>query len=371
MKIAVYAICKDEKANIQDFIKNTIDADLVVIADTGSTDGTQTELRQVESDRVKFYEMVMPFFRFDYARNFALNQIPKDIDYCLFLDLDERLEQGWYQKLIKALQERPNEVNTTLVQAVDENGEVKESFYQLKCHQRDNYTWRYPCHEVLMTDIENPISVSADIKVYHNPDMNKEREYLPLLEVGAKERPDDQRTLYYYGRALYSAGRYLEAIEYLDQGVDAPYMQWTKQKAACYKYLALSHHEMTGFSSAEYYYLQYLSLSLDEAEAFYEVAYAYYDERSFEMAKALCLRLLKLAQTNQKTDNFIYRDLDCWTWKPYDLLAYISFELKDYMGYLNNAAKAVELFPGEDERLKGNLLDAYNHVQTTQENTDG
>lgn len=370
MKIAVYAICKNEIDNVEGFMKNTLDADYVYITDTGSTDGTQSLLRDWQDDRLQFFEMVMPFFRFDYARNFCLNQIPQDIDYCLFLDLDERLEDGWYEKLIRALKDSPDSVYMDLIQSVDENNEPLSSFYQLKCHKRTNFTWRYPCHEVLITDIDDSISVSTEIKVYHNPS-DTERNYLPLLEVGAQERPDDQRTLYYYGRALYAEKRYIEAIEHLDKALDAPYMQWIKQKASCYKYLALSHHELSGFSSAEYYYLQYLSLSLDEAEAFYEVAMAYYDEKSFEMSKALCLRLIKLAQTNQKTDNFIYRDLECWTWKPYDLLAYLCYELGDYNGYLVNAVKAVELNP-TDDRLKANALDAYNHVHPNeQENSDG
>ena len=41
MKIAIYAISKNEKQFVQRFCESAADADLVVIADTGSTDNTK------------------------------------------------------------------------------------------------------------------------------------------------------------------------------------------------------------------------------------------------------------------------------------------------------------------------------------------
>ncbi len=40
MKIAVYAISKNESQFVQRFCESASDADLILIADTGSTDGT-------------------------------------------------------------------------------------------------------------------------------------------------------------------------------------------------------------------------------------------------------------------------------------------------------------------------------------------
>ena len=40
MKIAVYAISKNESQFVERFCKSAVDADLIVIADTGSTDNT-------------------------------------------------------------------------------------------------------------------------------------------------------------------------------------------------------------------------------------------------------------------------------------------------------------------------------------------
>ena len=40
MKVAVYTVAKNEAKQVQPFMESCRDADLVVIADTGSTDGT-------------------------------------------------------------------------------------------------------------------------------------------------------------------------------------------------------------------------------------------------------------------------------------------------------------------------------------------
>lgn len=39
-KICVYAICKNEKSNIEKWLTSMNEADYIVVLDTGSTDGT-------------------------------------------------------------------------------------------------------------------------------------------------------------------------------------------------------------------------------------------------------------------------------------------------------------------------------------------
>ncbi len=372
MKIAIYAICKNEQHNVEAWLENVKDADTVVVVDTGSTDDTFKAFQTNTVGFVELHTAEFKPFRFDVARNFSLAQVPRDIDYCLFLDLDERLSDGWYEVLKAELEAHaPDEVTMDLISSVDANGDVKTTFYQTKCHKRNDYTWRYPCHEVLISNLGTDTSslVSA-INVTHLPD-DTDVDYLDLLAIGAKERPDDQRALYYYGRELYSNGDYTRAIEILTLGVDAKYMQWSKQKAACYKFLAYSINELNGLRAAEYYFLQYLSLSLDEAEAYYAVAEVYYENEEHYMAKGLLERLLKLAENSSKTDNFIYRDIECWTWKPHDLLAYVNYYIGNYPAYLVSAIKAHELCPSDEERLRNNVLDAYRHNPNIKEASDG
>ena len=90
MKIAVYAISKNEEQFVERFCKSAIDADLILIADTGSTDRTVEEARKYGAT---VYEIAVKPWRFDKARDTALNLIPGDYDICISLDLDEVLEQ--------------------------------------------------------------------------------------------------------------------------------------------------------------------------------------------------------------------------------------------------------------------------------------
>lgn len=96
MKICVYAISKNEEMFVERFCTSAADADMIIIADTGSTDGT-VELARKHGAIVN--EICVTPWRFDDARNAALALIPKDIDVCVSLDLDEELQPGWREEI--------------------------------------------------------------------------------------------------------------------------------------------------------------------------------------------------------------------------------------------------------------------------------
>jgi glycosyltransferase involved in cell wall biosynthesis len=98
MRIAVYAIALNEQRFVERFMTSCRDADLVLVADTGSTDSTVQRLRTLGAD-VRHIR-ISPW-RFDHARNAALNLLPQDIDVCVSLDLDQTLSPGW-RRLVEA-----------------------------------------------------------------------------------------------------------------------------------------------------------------------------------------------------------------------------------------------------------------------------
>jgi glycosyltransferase involved in cell wall biosynthesis len=81
LKIAVYAISKNEEQFVERFCASCKDADLVLIADTGSTDGTVEKARECGAS---VYSIHISPWRFDLARNAALALVPSDIDICIF-----------------------------------------------------------------------------------------------------------------------------------------------------------------------------------------------------------------------------------------------------------------------------------------------
>ena len=86
MKIAVYTIALNEVKHVERWMNATKDADLRIVADAGSTDGTQELLRSMGAI---VYDISVQPWRFDTARNTALSLVPADVDVCLSLDMDE------------------------------------------------------------------------------------------------------------------------------------------------------------------------------------------------------------------------------------------------------------------------------------------
>jgi len=98
MKIAVYTIAKNEEQFVERWYNSAKNADYLLIVDTGSSDNTITAAKNLGINVVSIN--VNPF-RFDDARNVSLSLLPPDIDYCIALDMDEILVDGWRKHLEK------------------------------------------------------------------------------------------------------------------------------------------------------------------------------------------------------------------------------------------------------------------------------
>jgi hypothetical protein len=85
-RIAVYAIARDEETQLERWADAHADADVLLIADTGSTDRTVSRGRELGID---VREIDIEPFRFDVARNRALDLLPDRINLCASIDLDE------------------------------------------------------------------------------------------------------------------------------------------------------------------------------------------------------------------------------------------------------------------------------------------
>ena len=96
MKICVYTITKNEEKFIKRWAESAKDADLLLIADTGSDDDT---VKIAKENGVAVHEICITPWRFDHARNASIALIPKDIDVCICLDADEIMEPGWREEI--------------------------------------------------------------------------------------------------------------------------------------------------------------------------------------------------------------------------------------------------------------------------------
>ena len=194
MKIIVYAISKNESKFVSRFVESMKEADEIYVLDTGSSDDTVSKLQELG---VHVTKKVIEPFRFDVARNMALDLVPIDADLCVSVDLDEVFESGWRKKLEENYQGETR-IAYTYNWHIDENGNPDVTFYLDKIHTRKDYKWTHPVHEVL-TNINNneKRKLIKEIVANHNPDKEKNRSnYLNLLELSVKESPEDDRNMH-------------------------------------------------------------------------------------------------------------------------------------------------------------------------------
>lgn len=221
MKIAVYAIAKDEEKNVDGFLISAKDANLIVVADTGSTDNTVAELttpwhwKRLPFDSgwkadIKVHNISINPWRFDTARNVALALVPADIDVCVRLDLDERLQPGWREA----------------IEAVWKPG-ITQLWYDFthspgytvranNIHARHGYIWRCWDHEGLYPVAGcRTVMANTTASIVHHQDHTKPRTaILGRLQRAVQEDPSS-RTRYYLGREYFYYRHWQKCLETL------------------------------------------------------------------------------------------------------------------------------------------------------------
>lgn len=348
MKICVYAISLNEIKNVEAFMQSCKEADLVLVCDTGSTDGTPEKLKELGAI---VYNITQYPWRFDTARNTALNLIPADIDVCISLDLDERLYEGWREALEKTWTAETTRLGYDYVWDWTIDGKPNVRFFADKIHARHNYIWRHPCHETLYyigPDSEEK-ATTAELTVIHEADYSKSRSsYLHLLKKAVTETPENDRMRFYYARELMFNGQYEAAIHHFEEHLLLS--NWNQEKAASYRYIAHSLSQLGNLKESKTAAIKAVTESPDTREPWLTLAritLKMNDWSTCYWAATQCLAITHISTT-------YLNDNSCWGFEPYDLAALSAY----YLGFYNKAVefgtKALELLP-EDERLKTNL----------------
>lgn len=260
MKLAVYAIAKNEAAHVQRWFDSVKDADYITVVDTGSDDATMLELTRVAKLHPNFNFTQMKFepFRFDTARNIALTNVPANVDYCMMLDMDETLPEGTIATVKAAIQDGTHDVyRLTLVYTFDHLRKPIVNYPREAIHRRWGFHWKHPVHELLARDDNKPYTYAdIDALVYHEPDTAKSRAfYFDLLQIAVVEDPENPRHVQYLGREYMYIGDYFSAIQWLKRHVERePHGPFRSESA---RYIAECYLAMDGS----------LEEATDEAEA--------------------------------------------------------------------------------------------------------
>lgn len=258
MKVCIYAITKNEIKHVERFMASTKGADAVYVTDTGSEDGTPEALRKLgaivseytvnwgdwpkKSQTKEWKDRLKRPWRFDIARNKSLFCIDKDMDWCICLDLDEVLHDGWRQHFERAVQQNPGATRMRYKYIWNHKADNSPDvvYWGDKIHLRKDYKWHHPVHEVLMyTGKKHEVQQFCDLVIEHWPDNTKSRgQYFPLLELAVYEDPEDDRNAHYLGREYFFNRMWDKAKKELMRHLSLPRAQWRAERARSMQYIA-------------------------------------------------------------------------------------------------------------------------------------
>lgn len=344
MKIAVYAISKNEEMFVERFCKSAAGADMILIADTGSTDRT-IELAKAHGAVVP--EICITPWRFDKARDAALALIPRDFDVCISLDLDEVLEPGWREEIERVWTE-----DTTRLRYKFDWGAGITFFYE-KIHARHGYHWHHPCHEYPRPDarIKEVYAHTDMLLVSHHPDPTKSRgQYLDLLELSVQEDPHCPRNAFYYARELTFYRRWVDAVVALNKYLDNPQADWANERCYAMRLMAEAYEALGDRGQAKVWLEKACKEAPNTREPWVELGALAYRESDWQGCYDAMTTALGI------TDKALVYTMDPSVWgaKPHDYLAIAAFNLNKYDVAVEHGQLACNLEPNDD-RLKSNL----------------
>lgn len=362
-KVCVYAICKNEAQFVDKWIESMKEADLIVVLDTGSTDDTVEKLRAYESNddvNIKVYQQVITPWRFDVARNVALDYVPEEYNILVSTDLDEILEQGWADILRERWIEGTHiRGNYKYSWSHLSNGESGRIFVYDKIHSRE-WRWKYPVHELLWSDVSNSENYSSEntlylfdeIHLHHYPDQTKSRgSYLRLLELRAEENENDYYGLIYLAHEYYYQRQYEKSIATLNKVLTKYSNNYaTVEEASCYLFMGDCYFALKENEKAMDSYLKAISIEPTYREPYLDLVKVLLDEKKYVIAQHYISECLTKTYRHY---TWLERDLS-WTHEPYDLMSLALYYSGKKVESLAYAVKAYEFDP-LDERLKNNV----------------
>ena len=327
------------------------EADLVVVTDTGSTDGTVKKLRG--RGAVVYEEKIIPW-RFDTARNLAMDHLPNDADICVSNDLDEVFEPGWREKLESAWDPSCTRARYLFAWSHHSDGTIQKQYPMEKIHRRHDFRWVHPVHEILEyngSGGEKPVWVDG-LVLHHYPDLSKPRsQYLPLLELSVEENPQDDRAMFWLGREYVYHNAYDKALVTLKRHLDLPSAKWSEERSASMRFIAQGYEALGNKTEALRWLYRAAAECPDVREPYLSLVEFGYLEQNWPLVYAMAQKGLSI--TNSSGSYLVQPE----SWGPalYDYGAIAAYWMGLFPISWKFARKACELDPS-NTRLKNNLI---------------
>jgi len=367
-KICVYAICKNEEKFVDRWMDSMSEADLVVVTDTGSDDGTVEKLR--ERGAVVYIDKINPW-RFDVARNISLDHIPDDADLCVCTDLDEVFEPGWREKLETAWRDSEPPDGVKIIRecryiynwSLQDDGTPNVQFVYSKVHVRHGFRWKWPVHEYLQYDGRLPLMAVFinGMVLNHYPDPTKSRgSYLPLLELAVEEEPYDCRMRYYLGREYMYRSEWQKCIDTLTDYLALPAAKWNEERCAAMRWIAKSYMMLGRINESYRWYYRAIAEAPGMRDPYVEFAKMCYEVNDWPLTLYLTEEALSIKEKSPIYVNMGY----AWDYTLDDLCAIAAYNMGLIEKSVKHAISALRYAP-DDERLKDNLKTIKERAQAS------
>jgi glycosyltransferase involved in cell wall biosynthesis len=355
MKIAVYAIAKNEAAHVNAFMASAKDADGVFVLDTGSTDGT---VKALLAAGAKVESQVIEPWRFDTARNTALSMVPRDFDVCVILDLDEVLASGWRAALEKELAGGATRVQARYTFSWTADGKPDLVYYMDRAHIRMGYEWKGIVHEYLFwygsyrkVGLEEKVVQSDAFQIHHHQDVQKSRaQYLPLLERACQENPENDRNAHYLGREYWYRKDYQHCITELTRHLTLKTALWQPERAASMRYIAQAFEGLGDKAHAERWMLRACAEWPEDRESWVLLGLYYSRQRNYAGGHYAALRAL---QITQRPLHYMTTH-EAWGVLPLELAAFCAYKMGNQAAAEKLYLMALKLEP-DNSRLKADF----------------
>lgn len=297
-------IVKNEEKNIARCLDSVAGLmDEIIIVDTGSTDRT-VEIASNYTPKVYFRSWKDDFAD---ARNYSFSMA--SMDYCMWLDADDVLEETEKDKFLRLKQSLSPDTDIVMMKyhtAFDEAGIPSFSYFRERWIRNSaQYRWIGAVHEVIQP---NGNVLYSDIAICHkktdagDPDRNL-KIYQKMLAEGKALEPRQQ---YYYGRELYYHKLYEEAIPVFEQFLLSP-DGWVENKIEACSICANCYFQLGQEQTALTTLLRSMSFDLPRAELCCEIGKYFLEHGNYHTAVFWYETALNTPK-NEYTSGFILPD---------------------------------------------------------------
>ncbi len=340
MKVCVYAISKNESANVDRFMRSVKAAGLQAYVLDHSTDNTAELLR--EYGAIVDTTPVTPW-RWDDGKNAALALVPKDFEYCINLDMDEELSENCGNILSMI-----NPDSTRVRHLFKPDGKIDRVREDFRLHRRHGYRWKDAVHEYIVAenDAHDNIQTIDDVLIIHWPSPDRKHTATAGLAVAVKNDPTNQRLRMLYGRDLYFDEQYKVSKAELYHFTKMPKPNKFDLSYA-WTLIAKCHHRC-GEPGKELAALEAAVFAFDRRESFVDLAHAYLLRGMYREALDTARGATRITAGQYSAHN----DPGAWTFKPHEIAMIAQYNMGELSAAMESAQIAIDLATDKADRKR-------------------